>query len=559
MQLRFRPPLLLAALASVLAACAPASSTPSGNSSPAAPSAPKVLNLVGREGLIVDLPGQAGRTNLSGANFIHDQLVARDASAAVVSRVAEAISVDKGTWRLNPDGTMVTTWKLRPNVKWQDGTPFTADDMMFTYTLYKDPDLPSRWGEPLKLMTRAELIDPLTFAVHWSEPYATANEAPALIPLPKHLLSDLYANDKAAFQDTPFYHRDFVGLGAYKIADWQPGAHVEFARFDDYYGGRPVIDKVILRFMQDSNTIVANLLTGTIDMVFSKDAIDTEAALEVRRRWEGTGSKVQFFPSLRVISVELQFKPEFARPTNGIAASRDVRQALLHAIDRVALNDAVTQGLSPIADSYVAPHAEIYPVVAPALPKYPYDVNRAKQLLAQAGWTTTGSDGILVHSASGERFETDLWNRFSLQKDQAIIADNWKAVGVQANVKQLPQVRDRELETKITGGQMMDQTISDYTYNGRIGTLNLATAANRYTGRNIGGYSNPRVDELLARLLLTIDARETANIQRDVAREAMTDVALIPIYFQSTPLLVREGVTGPESGTFLNFHQWDKR
>ena len=94
-----------------------------------------------------------------------------------------------------------------------------------------------------------------------------------------------------------------------------------------------------------------------------------------------------------------------------------------------------------------------------------------------------------------------------------------------------------------------------------MGTANIATAANRWTGRNLGAYSNPRVDELLNRLLVTIDAREAANIHRDVAREAFTDLALLPLYFQVTPMILREGVTGPEGGTNViwNFHQWDKR
>ncbi len=552
-----RRALISTALLALLAGCAPTVG-PSAASQSAPPAAPKVLTIVGREGLIVDLPGQAGRTPLGNSTFVHDGLVAKDLSDAIVGRVGEPLSVDKGTWKLNADGTMVTTWKLRPNIKWQDGKPFSSEDMMFTYTAFKDPDLPSRFGEPLKLMTSAEAPDPLTFIVHWSAPYATANEGPGLIPLPKHLLVDLYTNDKANFGDTTFYHRDFVGLGSHKIVDWQPGSHVEFGRFGDYYLGRPVIDKVVLRFMSDPNTIVANLLTGTLDMVFSKDLVDTEAALEIRRRWEGTDNRVQFFPSFRVISVEIQFKPEFARPANGLT-NRDVRQALTHAIDRVALNDAVTQGLSPLADSWIAPHHALASIAAPVAPKFPYDVNRAKQLLAQAGWTTTGSDGILINAATGERFETDLWNRFALQKDQAIIADNWKTVGVQATVKQLPQTRDRELETKITGGQMMDQTVNDYTYNGRVGTLNLATAANRFTGRNISGYTNPKIDDLFAKLLATIDDREAANLHRDIVREAFNDVALIPIYFQITPLLMRGGVTGPESGSMINFYQWDRK
>lgn len=548
----------LSVLVALVAACAPASPNTTTSSGQTAPSAPKVLSLVGREGLIPDLPGQAGRTSLSGGGFVHDLLTERDASDRVVGRVAEAISVDSGTWKLSPDGTMDTIWKLRTNVKWQDGMPFTADDLMFTFTAFKDPDLPSRYGQPLMLMTSAEALDPHTFVVHWSGPWATANEAPALIPLPKHLLLDLYTNDKTNFGETTRYHRDFIGLGAFRILNWELGSHVEFERFDDYYLGRPPLDRIVIKFMSDPNAVVANLLAGSVDMVFHKDLIDTESALEIKQRWQGTGNKVEFFPSNRLISVEIQFKPEFARPTHGWV-NRDVRQAMMYAIDRVAINDAATHGLSPLADGWIAPHHELAPIAAPAAPKYPYDVNRARQLLVQASWISTGPDGVLVHAANGERFETDLWNRFALQKEQTILADYWKAVGVQANVKQLPQRRDREFETTLNGGQMMDQTIYDYTYNGRIGTTDLATAANRYTGRNIGGYSNPRVDELLARLVVTIDARESASLHRDIVRDIFTDVALFPLYFQITPMLVREGITGPEEGTTINTWKWDKK
>lgn len=547
-------------LLSVVAACSPVSEGPAvpGTAGSRAHSGPKVLNLVGREGLIPDLPGQAGRTNLQGQEFLHDRLTARDASDRVVGRVAEAISVDNGTWKLNPDGTMETVWKLRTNVKWHDGAPFTAEDLMFTYTAYKDPQLPSRYGDALRLMTSAEVLDPYTFVVHWSRPYATANDAPGLIPLPRHILLDLYTADKESFGDATFHHRDFIGLGPFRILSWESGSHVELARFDDYFLGRPNLDRIVIRFIADANTVTANLLAGAIDMVFSKDLIDTEGALDIKRRWEGTGHKVEFIPSNRLISVEIQFKPEYARPTDGWATSRDVRQAMMHAIDRVALNEAATHGLSPIGDSWIPPHHE-WASAADAAPRYGYDVSRARQLLAHAGWTTTGTDGILLHSTTGERFETDLWNRFALQKEQAILADYWKTVGVQANVKQLPARRDRAFEVTIAGGQMMDQTVYDYTYNYRIGTAGLATAENRWTGRNISGYSNPRVDELLARLVVTIEPREILNLHREIVREAFTDVALFPLYFQLTPMLLREGVTGPEDGTPLNAWKWDKR
>jgi peptide/nickel transport system substrate-binding protein len=555
--------LILATLLAVVGCSSAApSQAPSGASgsdqTTAARTTPKVLNMVGREGTIGDFPGVEGRAGGTG-EFVHDYLVVQDARDAWVGRVAEQISVDKGTWKLNPDGTMDTIWKLRPNVKWHDGTPFTAHDLMFSFTTYKDPELPSRYGEALKLMQSAEVVDPQTFVVHWTGPYASANQAPALNPMPKHLLESLYLNDKANFGQSTRFNREFVGLGPYKMIKWESGSHIEFQRFDDYFLGRPPLDGVVVRFITDPNTIVANLLAGTVDVMFHKD-FDIESAVEVQRRWQGTNNQVKFVPSARVISVEIQYRKEYARPTVGLT-ERNVRHALLHAVDRQSLVEAVTHGISTVADSWIPPNQEYAPLVEGVTPKYPYDVNRAQQLLTQTGWTNRGSDGILVHAANGERFEFDLWNRFALERDQAILADAWKSIGVQANIRELPKARDRELEATLNGGQMMDQTLTDYTYNGRVATSDIATSGNRWTGRNLGGYSNPRVDELINRLRVTIDDRETANIQRDIVREVFTDLALLPLYFQMTPLLMREGITGPEGGTstIWNFYQWDKR
>lgn len=548
----------LVALVAVVAACAPASTSTSSPNQATAPAQPKVLTLVGREGIIGDFPGVQGREGGAGG-FVHDNLVIQDARDVAVARLAqEVISVEKGTWRVNTDGTMDTIWKIRPNIKWHDGTPFTVDDLMFTYTAFKDPELPSRYGEALKLMTFAEIVDPVTFVVHWSQPYATANQAPALNPMPKHLLEDLYKNDKENFGESPRFHREIIGTGAYKIVRWESGSHIEFARFDDYYVGRPPLDTVILKFMSDPNAILANALAGTVDMVFDKNALDVEQGLEVERRWQGTGNQVRYVASPRVISVEIQYRKEFARPQNGLT-ERDVRYALMHGIDRAELIEAVTYGKAPLANSWVVPTADFFSLTEAVVPKYPYDVSRAQRLLAQAGWAP-GPDGILIHSATGERFEFDLWNRFPVHRDQAILADSWKALGVQANARQLPLPRDREFEARINGGQMMDQTINDYTL-GRLATSDIATAANRYTSRNLGAYSNPRLDPLLSRLAQTIDARDAANIHRDLVVEAFTDLALLPLYFQVTPLLLKEGITGPVGGANVvwNFHEWDKR
>jgi peptide/nickel transport system substrate-binding protein len=516
------------------------------------------MTLVGREGVIGNFPGVTGGSG-SRNIFVHDYLTATDPREDEVPRLAqEVISVENGTWIVNADGSMETIWKLRPNVKWHDGAPFTADDLLFSYTAFKDPALPSLYGEPLKLMTSAEVIDPLTFVVHWSQVYAGAIKAPALDPLPRHLLEELYLTDKASFPDSTFFRRDFIGTGAFRIKHWEPGSHIEYERFDDYYRGRPKLDTVVMRFMADKNTVLSNVLAGTLDVVYNKDALDVEAGQEAARRWAGTANQLIWTASHRTVAIEPQYRPEYARPQQGMAV-RDVRQAMMHAVDRYAMIEAITHGLSPIADHWISPISKWRGAVEGAAPHYEYDIRRAQQMLADAGWSR-GPDGILVHAVTGERFETDLWNRFQFQRDQAILADFWKAVGLQVNVKQLPVARDRELEAKINGSQIHDQTIRDYEV-ARLRTADISGPANRYNGRNLAGYSNPRFDGILATLHVTIDQTEAGRVHRELVREAFTDLAIMPFYFQAIPLLMREGVTGPQGGAdvYWNFFEWDKK
>src|ERR1044071_6691162 len=128
--------IVLPVLVVALAACAPAAPGASTSAQPAtsaAPAGPKVLNIVGTEPIVIgNFPGVRGGTGAR-EGIPNEYLTMIDPRGDVIPRIAEeTISVEKGTWRINADGTMDTTWKLRPNVKWQDGQPFTTDDLLFT-------------------------------------------------------------------------------------------------------------------------------------------------------------------------------------------------------------------------------------------------------------------------------------------------------------------------------------------------------------------------------------------------------------------------------------------
>src|SRR5205814_1800095 len=139
---------------------------------------------------------------------------------------------------VNLDGTMDTTFHLRPNINWHDGVAFTADDLMFSFAILQDPDLPTT-GSQRRFMESASAPDPRTFVIHWSGTYVDAPQGAIGVIRPKHILEDLYRRDKEAFTNSPWFTTEFVGLGPYKLASWELGSHIDLARFEDYYQGRP--------------------------------------------------------------------------------------------------------------------------------------------------------------------------------------------------------------------------------------------------------------------------------------------------------------------------------
>src|SRR5439155_22856484 len=161
----------------------------------------------------------------------HDQLmVVNDRGAWIPRLAAERIAVDGGTWRVNADGSMETIWKLRPNIRWQDGTPFSSDDLLFSFTVYKDPELAGKRPRVLQFMESASAPDPLTFTIHWSQTYRWADQLGREIdPLPKHLFEPLYSTDKGSLRDSPLLGESFIGLGPYRLTHWERGSFIEFA------------------------------------------------------------------------------------------------------------------------------------------------------------------------------------------------------------------------------------------------------------------------------------------------------------------------------------------
>jgi len=552
----------------LLSACSPG--VERGGAAPAVsggqeqPRGPKILTIgIGREptvfsnDLVTSTESAGGLTPLK--QIPQNNLVIQNDRFAWVPQVAaEQISTDRGTWKVNADGTMETTWKLRPNVKWHDGTPFTSADLVFALGVYKDPDLPNRSRSAARLMQSFSAPDPHAFVVQWSEIYSYADRAPSLEPLAKHLLEAVYLNDKANFTNSPLLRAEYVGLGAYRLMRWEPGSHLEFSRFDDYYLGRPQLDRVIARLIPDANAMVASVLAGTIDVLVDVN-VDLDAAVEVQRRWEGTGNQVFFVPSGGVRWLDIQHRPELARPANGLTYVL-VRQGFAHATSRERLVEVMTHGFSQVADSWIRPTDEIRPQVEDAIRKYPYDLGRGQQLLTEVGWVR-GPDGILVHQPSGERFEIEIRATQSGDAEtfMNVIGDDWKTMGAQVTLYEIPGAltSNNEFRAKFSGVTHVSPNLDTLVANYFHSRFN-ASAENRWVGSR-AGYVNARQDMLSDRFNAAIAPADRLAALRDLLREVTTNLPLIPLYWGIDSAFAVAGVTGVKGGSAWNVHEWDTR
>lgn len=498
-------------------------------------------------------------------HIAHDYLTVWSSSGEWVPKLAVAMpSVAQSTWTLNPDGTMTTTWQIHEGVKWHDSAPFTTADLLFAFRVFKDPDLPTRVEEATRLMASARAPDAHTLVVEWSAPYATVNRdyLLALTPLPRHLLEEAYESDRGNFVNHPRFNTDFLGLGPYRVVRWEPGSHIEFGRFDEYYRGLPPLNAVTLRFINDPNTMVAGILARDLDVVLPL-GVGIEAALEVKRRWEGTGNQILFSTADRFEYLRAQLRPELAEPRNGFV-HRSVRAGLYHAIDRALLADLISHGLSPIADSWIAPSLALRREIESSIPQYAYDPVRAHALLTEADWVR-GANGTLTHLGTGERFDVQLNSTAGSDTERklSIIADNWKALGVQASLYIIPaaRVQDSEHRTKLPGVELISHGGEGYPER-FLHSRQIASAANRWGGRNSYAYVNPTVDMLVDRLAVTIEPAQQMDLEGQLLQIVMGDTAIMPLFWRVDPHFFLKEVKGMRGSPVLeatwNMFEWDK-
>lgn len=470
------------------------------------------------------------------------------------------------SWKVFSDGRMETTYTLRQGAQWHDGTPLTAEDFVLSWRIQNTPEMGVADLLPMRVMEDVAAVDARTMLVRWSQSYPQADALAGRdwAPAPQHIVGHTFAAAAGESMDTfanhPYWTREYVGAGPFRLERWEPGAFMAGVAFDGHVWGRPNIDRIQVLFVSDPNTAVAHLLAGeahvSVDFTLSFEQGPT-----LRREWASQiGGSVLFSPD-KLRYVTIQFKPEYASPREILDVR--VRQALAHAIDKQGFVDGLLDGEGHAAETMVPPTVDYYSEVQRVITSYPYDLRMTEQLMAETG-ATKGPDGFSV-TASGERFSPELRATAGGQteREQAILADGWRRSGLDVRSRTLSPAEDADRETRSTfpAFATANTGLEEPTLMVKLYSPNAATAARRWAGSNRGGWNHPEYDRLYDILTTNLDPRGRIQAVVQAMKLVNDELPMFPLYYNYLVAAHVAAIQGPNayapggSGTW-NVHEW---
>ncbi len=486
---------------------------------------------------------------------------------------AELPKLNTESWRVFPDGRMETTWKLKPNLRWHDGQPLTADDFVFAWRVYSARGLGIFSPNPQDHIDDALAPDPQTVVFRWSSLYPDADQMTSdeFPPLPRHLLAaafEAFEQDPAsrdAFVNHRYWNEGYVGAGPYKLEKLDPGAGLEGSAFEYYALGKPKIDRLIARIMGDENAVLSAILADAIQ-VSSSITLRHEHALVLQREWESNKRGFVSMAPARLVNNVVQFRPEYQR-TPALFDVR-VRKAMVSSVNLQELNDALFEGQSVNPTMYLIPGGPSARQIEPMITKYPFDPRRTEQYLNEAGFTKD-RDGFFANAA-GERFRPDfqVLTGTQFERGGALMTDTWRRVGIDVQPSVLPAVQVRQNEVRNTFPGISTPGAAGGTEKGMLeyfASNQIGTPANGWVGSNRGGWSNPEYDRMWASFNVTLDRDDRTRIMGEMMKLLSEEVPGWPLYWDFNVMAYTANVRGPDLGlpnistAFWNIHEWEMR
>jgi peptide/nickel transport system substrate-binding protein len=412
------------------------------------------------------------------AGLIYNGLVKYDKNMNIVGDLAES-------WDISKNG-LVITFHLRKGVKWHDGRPFTAKDVLYTYQVTVDPKTPTAYAGDFLKVKKAEVLDDYTFRVTYDKPFAPSLISWSSAILPRHLLEgqDITKSSLA---------RHPVGTGPYLFKEWLAGQKIVLVSNADYFEGRPYVGGHVTRIIPDMATMFLELRARNIDMMGL-------TPLQYTRQTENNLFR-QSFDKYRYLAFAYTYLGYNLK--HPFFVDKRVRQAISYAINKEEIISGVLLGLGKPATGPYKPGTWAY---NENVKTYSYNPQKARELLRAAGWTKTNNDGFLEKDGLPFTFEliTNQGNE-TRQKCAEIIQRQLKEVGIDVKIRILEWaafindfINKRRFEAVILGWTIpLDPDAYDVWHSSKTAPEEL----------NFISYKNPEVDALLEKARSTFDQK----------------------------------------------------
>lgn len=464
------------------------------------------------------------------AGLIYNGLVKYDKDMNIVGDLAES-------WDISDDG-LVITFHLRKGVKWHDGKPFTAKDVLYTYQVTVDPKTPTAYAGDFLKVKKAEVLDDYTFRVTYDKPFAPSLISWSSAVLPRHLLEGQNIT-KSSLARHP------VGTGPYLFKEWLAGQKIVLVSNADYFEGRPYVDGHVTRIIPDMATMFLELRARNIDMMGL-------TPLQYTRQTENNLFR-QSFDKYRYLAFAYTYLGYNLK--HPFFADKRVRQAISYAINKEEIISGVLLGLGKPATGPYKPGTWAY---NENVKTYSYNPQKAWELLRAAGWTKTNNDGFLEKDGRPFTFElvTNQGNE-TRQKCAEIIQRQLKEVGIDVKIRILEWaafindfINKRRFEAVILGWTIpLDPDAYDVWHSSKTAPEEL----------NFISYKNPEVDALLEKARSTFEQKLRKKYYDRFQEILVEDQPYTFLYVPDELVIISKRFRGIEPapiGLSHNFIKW---
>lgn len=432
------------------------------------------------------------------------------------------------TYEVSEDGT-VWTFHLYPDIKFHDGTPMTANDVVFSYKFYQShEDFPYLNGYTA-YFADVTAPDDQTVVVTLSEPIPNMeSQLIFLYVLPEHI----WAEQSEGAAATEFQNLEMIGTGPFRVVEYQQNEFIRLAAVKDHFLNPPKIDEVIFQTFANDDALVQAIQTGQVDMV-TEIPVTTVPALKNAENIEVVAGP-PFAPTIRDIFFN-QVDPANC-PEDGVCSGhpalrdRQVRLALAHATDKQNILDVAVLGQGTIGTTLIPDGLGVW--YNNTLEDYAFDIALANQLLDEAGYRDTDNDGVREMPDGTNPLILRLqWPNDAPEAPRIaeLLGQTWAQIGIKTE----PQAMDPDALTSVCCPTFdYDVIIWSWGSDPDPGfLLSVATSTEISSGTSETGYANPEYDALFAEQATTLDAEARRQIVWEMQEILHRDVVYLAPYY----------------------------